>query len=82
MKTGPAVPDPNAGLTPDSILIPTVGKGPAFYFRDGTVERGTWEQVNEFSPPRFYDRKHREIALNPGQTWIEAVPPGSPWSYR
>jgi hypothetical protein len=82
MRTGPAVPDPAAGITPESILIPTIGKGPAFFFRDGKMQRGTWQQANESAPLRFYDRSGHQAALNPGQTWIEAVPPSSPWSYR
>jgi hypothetical protein len=82
VQTGPAVADPNAGPTPESILIPTVGSGPAWYFRDGTVVRGTWQQKNQYAPLRFYDRRGRQVAFNPGQTWVEVVPPSSTWSYH
>lgn len=82
METGNASPDTNAGLTPDSILIPMIGKGKAFYFRDGTVQRGTWRQPNQFAPLQFYDQKGHVAAFNPGQTWIEVVPSSSPWSYH
>jgi len=85
MRTGDATADPNAGPTPESILIPTIGKGRAWVFRDGTVQASTWQQANTFAPLRFYDRKGRQIALNPGQTWIEVVPASShyvSWSFR
>lgn len=84
MLTGAAGPDPAAGITPESIIIPTLGQGTAWYFRDGTVMRGTWRQPNQFAPLRFYDRRGAQVAFNPGQTWIEVVPPSSPhsWSFR
>jgi len=84
MQTRDAQPDPNAGPTPESILIPTLGSGTAWFFRDGTVSRGTWHQANQFAPLRFLDRGGRQIAFNPGQTWIEAVPASSKatWSFR
>jgi hypothetical protein len=83
MQTGPGVADPNAG-TSQSILIPTLGSGTAWYFRDGTVQRGKWEQKDQNAPLRFYDRGGRPVALNPGQTWIEVVPAPSTatWHFR
>jgi hypothetical protein len=84
MQTGAAAPDPYAGITPESILIPTVGTGTAWYFRDGTISRGTWQQRNQYAPIKFFDRGGKEEAFNPGQTWIEAVPPSShvTWTVR
>jgi len=84
MLTGAASADPAAGITLESINIPTLGQGTAWYFRDGTVMRGTWRQPNQFAPLRFYDRRGAQVAFNPGQTWIEVVPPSSPhsWSFR
>lgn len=85
MRTGPAVADPNAGPCPcsaGSILIPTVGSGPAWYFRDGTVLAGYWQQKNEYAPLRFYDRQWHQVTFNPGQTWVEVVPLGSTVSWR
>jgi hypothetical protein len=86
MRTGRAVADPFAGPTPESILIPVLGSGTAIYFRDGKVQRGWWHQKDGFAPLRFFDRRGREVAFNPGQTWIEVVPRNSgssvSWSFR
>jgi hypothetical protein len=85
IRTGPAVADPNAGPTPESILIPLdVGKGRAVYFRDGHIQYGTWSQTNRDAPLRFLDARGRLVGFNPGQTWVEVVPAGSPvsWSVR
>lgn len=82
MDIGNGVPDPAAGPTIGSIRLPVVGRGTAFYFRDGTVEKGVWSLPNENAPLRFYDAHGKLVAFNPGQTWIDAVPPSSPWSYH
>lgn len=82
METGNASADAAAGPTLGSIIIPVIGSGKAFFFRDGTVQQGTWQQANTFAPLRFFDKKGRQAAFNPGQTWIEVVPPSSPWSYH
>lgn len=82
MQTRDAVADPNAGPTPESILIPVIGSGPAVFFRDGKAQRGIWKQPNQFAPLQFYDRQGHQAAFDPGQTWIEVVPSSSPWSFR
>ncbi|HZU12794.1 MAG TPA: DUF3048 domain-containing protein [Chloroflexota bacterium] len=82
MEIGNGVADPAAGPTIGSITLPVVGSGPAFFFLDGRVLMGRWSLPNENAPLRFYDRHGRLVAFNPGQTWIEAVPPSSPWSYK
>lgn len=84
MQTGASTADPYAGITPESILIPTIGTGTAWYFRDGTLSRGYWKQRDQNAPLKFFDRGGREVAFNPGQTWIEAVPPSSriTWTVR
>jgi hypothetical protein len=85
MRTDPAVSDPAAGITPESILIRNIGIGPAYFFRDGTVLQGRWQQVNRDAPLRFFDRRGHQVAFNPGQTWIELVPRGccdATWSGR
>lgn len=84
IRTGNAAADPAAGITPDSITIPVVGHGRAVFFRNGKVQRGSWRLPNKNAPLRFFGRGGRPEAFNPGQTWIEVVPPNSPvsWSSR
>jgi hypothetical protein len=84
MRTGPAVAGPAEEPTLESIEIPMIGSGPAWYFRDGTVTRGTWEQKDQLAPLRFLDRIGRPVAFNPGQTWIEVLPTYSTasWSFH
>lgn len=85
MRTDAAVADPFAGIaTPQSILIRTLGSGPAWLFRDGKVFPGTWHQKDQFAPLRFVDTRGRPFLFNPGQTWIEMAPLGSnvSWSFR
>jgi hypothetical protein len=84
MQTQNAVLDTQAGPTPESILIPTLGSGTAWYFRDGTAVKGTWHQRDQNAPLHFVDSRGRPIALNPGQTWIEVVPASSRvgWQFR
>jgi hypothetical protein len=77
METGAGIADPAAGYTLDSILIPVIGSGTAWFFRDGTVTRGTWVQRDQQAPLQFLDVQGRPEAFNPGQTWIEVLPQGS-----
>lgn len=77
MRTAPAVADPYAGPTPESILINNRGTGPATFFRDGRVISGHWQQVNDNAMLHFFDARWRPIQLNQGQTWVEVVPQGS-----
>jgi hypothetical protein len=81
VRTGNGVFDPEAGITPDSIKIPVVGKGQALFFHDGKVTAGRWSLPNQDAPLRFYTRRGREAAFEPGQTWIEVVPSTSPISW-
>jgi hypothetical protein len=82
IKTANGVADPSAGITPGSILIPTVGSGMAIYFRDGKVLQGHWQQKNENAPLRFLDGRWGPVAFNPGQTWIEVAPVTSPATWQ
>lgn len=82
LKTGPAVADPAAGPTPESILIPVRGSGVAWYFMDGHVQRGKWQKAQDPNAPlHLLDRKGHPVALNPGQSWIEVLPSSSTASW-
>jgi Protein of unknown function (DUF3048) N-terminal domain/Protein of unknown function (DUF3048) C-terminal domain len=84
MFVGVATPDANAGPTLESLFIPTIGSGTAWYFRDGQFLTGTWQQRDQSAPLRFLDAHKQPIALNLGQTWIEVLPQYSTatWSPR
>jgi len=58
-----------------SIRIIMTGKGPAWLFRDGVVVKGFWERDGKYDLTRFVDASGKELALKPGQTWVEIVPP-------
>ncbi|GAC1629851.1 MAG: hypothetical protein NVS4B2_12500 [Chloroflexota bacterium] len=82
MTTAAATYDPFAGQNnPQGILIPSVGRGRAVVFQDGRAIYGSWLQVNRDAPLHFLDSRGHPVALNPGQTWIEVVPQGSPRSW-
>lgn len=54
--------------------ITTIGSGEVYVFQNGTVVRGRWEKPSAQEQIRFYDATGAEIALVPGQTFVEAVP--------
>lgn len=54
--------------------ITTTGSGEAYVFQNGYVLHGTWRKNTVADQIRFYDDSGVEIALVPGQTFVEAVP--------
>ena len=54
--------------------ITTVGSGEAYVFQNGIAIKGTWKKDSVADQIRFYDESGIEIALAPGQTFVEAVP--------
>lgn len=54
--------------------ITTVGSGDVYVFQNGTATKGTWKKSSVAEQIRFYDASGAEIALAPGQTFVEAVP--------
>ncbi len=56
-----------------SIRIIVNGKGPAWFFRDGKLNKGFW-QTDGARTPYFGYQDGRPYALKPGNTWIEVVP--------
>ena len=54
--------------------ITTTGSGEAYIFQNGAAIKGTWKKPSVAEQIRFYDEDGTEIALAPGQTFIEAVP--------
>jgi hypothetical protein len=55
-----------------------IGTGDLLVFRNGRVIEGTWERDAEDAPTQLLDAQGEEIALAPGQTWIELFPTDAP----
>jgi len=51
------------------------GSGRAQVCRDGVVIEGRWSQPAAGALVEFYDESGQIIALKPGKTWIQLVPP-------
>lgn len=56
-----------------SIRIIVNGKGPAWFFRDGKLNKGFWE-TDSTRTPYFAFEDGRPYSLKPGNSWIEVVP--------
>lgn len=54
--------------------ITTIGSGEAYVFQNGISIKGTWKKSSREEQIRFYGDDGAEIALAPGQTFVEAVP--------
>ena len=54
--------------------ITTTGSGEAYVFQNGYMAHGSWRKDTVADQIKFYDDSGAEIALAPGQTFIEAVP--------
>ncbi len=54
--------------------LQTVGTGKMLMFRDGTTTEGTWKKDSATGRTQFLDASGNVLALNPGVTWIEALP--------
>ena len=53
--------------------ITTIGKGTAYFFQNGIVEKGTWHKDTAKSNIVFTTDEGENIKLNRGQTWITAI---------
>lgn len=60
----------------------TTGSGTMFVFQDGSLTQGTWQKKSRQSQLTFKDAQGKEIALNPGQTWITLVNARSDVTYK
>lgn len=54
--------------------IAVLGSGDAYVFQNGTSVKGVWKKASDAEQIKFYTSDGSEIALAPGQTFVEAVP--------
>lgn len=54
--------------------ITTIGSGKAYVFQNGVAIAGSWAKNSWDEQIKFYDESGAEIALAPGQTFVEAIP--------
>ena len=54
--------------------ITTVGSGTAYIFQNGIAIAGSWVKSSVEEQIKFFDGDGNEVALVPGQTFVEAVP--------
>lgn len=54
--------------------ITAIGSGTAYIFQNGGVVAGSWVKGSTGEQIKFFDGNGAEVALAPGQTFIEAVP--------
>ena len=45
-------------------------------FQNGTVVEASWEKLTDTASLGFKDSVGNDIKLEPGQTWITAIPDG------
>lgn len=62
--------------------ITTIGKGTAFIFQDGNVQKVTWSKSSRKAQIKFSDADGKPVGLNPGQTWITVVNTDRPITYK
>ena len=53
----------------------TTGSGKGYYVTNGLAQEITWEKSSRTSQTIYLNAKKEKIVLNPGQTWIQVVPP-------
>jgi hypothetical protein len=54
--------------------LTTIGKGTAYIFQEGTVQKVTWSKKARTEQIKFTDKNGKDVPLVRGQTWLTAVP--------
>ena len=55
----------------------TTGSGKGYFITNGLCEESTWEKSSRTAQTKYRNKDGEEITLNPGQTWIQIVPPAA-----
>jgi len=66
------------GAHPDGVhsQYKVVGSGNIVVFQNGEVIKGTWSKASKTASLVFKDSEGKALKLQPGQTWITAIPDG------
>ena len=66
------------GIHPDGVHsnYANIGTGKVLIFQNGVVQEGTWTKSGDKESLSFKDSAGIDIPLQPGQTWITAIPDG------
>lgn len=62
--------------------INTIGNGEVWVFQDGNVYHGQWHKSDPHNQITFTNDAGQVISLNPGQTWITAIPTNQSVSWQ
>ncbi len=60
----------------------TVGSGKTFLFQDGYITEGNWSKESRQAQWKFTEANGKELAFNPGQTWLTIVDAPGSVSYK
>ncbi len=68
----------NYSIHPDGVhsVYDNIGSGKVMIFQNGIMIEGTWEKPTDTASLAFKDSSGYDIELEPGQTWITAIPDG------
>jgi hypothetical protein len=66
------------GIHPNGIhsQYGSTGSGEVLVFQNGTVTKGQWKKESQSASLQFVKTDGSALKLNPGQTWITAIPQG------
>ena len=78
------VPVMKKSIHPDGVHTKygTTGSGKVYIFQDGTVTVGTWKKDSRKGQWKFVDSTGKDIALNPGKTWVTMIDSAASVSYK
>lgn len=62
--------------------LDTIGSGQGWIFQDGGVTKITWKKSSRGAQITFTNSKKEPVALNPGQTWLTAIPTDKSVTYK
>lgn len=58
----------------DAVVVEAIGKGEAWFLRNGKITKGKWEKSTATSRTVFLDANNKPYSIARGSIWIEVVP--------